>query len=132
MHGTQPNQSTATCRMAQFLKAFSRSSVFPSSVRSRTSSLDDETMSETLPHPRLVRRAMQLKEFLIRHGSYDGNISPLGARMFGLDVLDDYEDDVVHGSQQESKTKVANVANVTSPITGESSEGLKDIKTELG
>lgn len=75
MHGTQRNHSSR-CRMAQYLKAYPRSSTFPSINGS--------------PHPRLVRRAEGIRRELEKSGDIS-RISELGWHLFGLDCITEYE-----------------------------------------
>lgn len=75
MHGTEPNASANT-RMAQFLKAFSRSGIL---------SAECDEVSCQANTARLARRARALQKALEEHGS-DGIVTGLGMRMFGLDA----------------------------------------------
>ena len=99
-HGTAPNTSS-TCRMAQFLKAFSRSKSFPTKVESGQKGRSGEAvvecdgcckesaLSRCVPVPsRLIRRAAAVERELQISGSLSC-VTPLGRVLFGLDVLDE-------------------------------------------
>jgi hypothetical protein len=131
-HGTAPNDSKH-CRMAQYMKAFSRSAAFSqrplprsatepqkavwkpknkkkcasqpedqpitSSENSVSTALSECQLSPVIVlgevtdrnnedvNPRLLRRATALRQLLEEHSSL-GVVTPLGRRLFGLDVLD--------------------------------------------
>lgn len=72
MHGTSPNES-ARCRLAQYLKAGPRNSTFPVGV-------------DELVNSRLQKRSQNLN-ILLEKSINQGDISPLGVFLFGLDIL---------------------------------------------
>lgn len=73
-HGSQPNDSTNN-RMAQFMKAFSRSKSF--------AAIDSKSPASS---SRLGRRAAALRLALPESGSLE-HVSELGTTLFGLDAL---------------------------------------------
>lgn len=68
MHGTAPNFSEH-CRLAQYIKAYSRKKVFGESFTSNA---------------RLHRRSASLRSLLERDSAY---IDDIGFALFGLDIL---------------------------------------------
>jgi hypothetical protein len=82
MHGTEPNDS-ARPRLAQFLKAFSRSAVFSADASASCAAVSREDNAA-----RLARRSAAL-EALLAAGGADKVVSALGRRLFALDVLGD-------------------------------------------
>jgi hypothetical protein len=90
-HGTAPNRSTR-CRMAQYLKAFPRSTTFP------TAPIPEGAKGPQLPRStgvageevstRLLRRSLAVDALLRQSGARD-LVTPLGETLFGLDVLRD-------------------------------------------
>lgn len=99
IHGTSPNNSS-NCRMAQFMKAFSRSQSFKTVTSSATTTIAVDSDTDTSDSndikerggnavyttDRLIRRASLLKKCMTANGSVDA-ITPLGSKLFGLDVL---------------------------------------------
>lgn len=92
-HGSAPNTSSS-CRMAQFMKAFPRSKSFPvnssyceNGAEVEASNVEGEDACVTAAPTRLVRRAMALKREMQAAGSMD-SVSPLGHTLFGFDVLE--------------------------------------------
>lgn len=107
-HGSAPN-SSSSCRMAQFLKAFPRSKSFPVTdhygnvsvgvgvdVDASNVSVAEEGSSAAVSagagvkdesSRRLVRRALALRREMQAAGSLDC-VSPLGHTLFGFDALD--------------------------------------------
>lgn len=85
--------------MAQYLKAFSRKSVFPSVYVSRDGEGSGEGTGEgtgegsgdlRITHPRLIRRSEALLRNLQKSGAADV-VTSLGKTLFGLDVLEGVE-----------------------------------------
>jgi hypothetical protein len=92
-HGSAPNTSSS-CRMAQFMKAFPRSKSFPvnssyheNGAEVETCHVEREDACVTAVPSRLVRRAMALKREMKAAGSLD-SVSPLGHTLFGFDALE--------------------------------------------
>lgn len=96
-HGSAPN-SSSSCRMAQFLKAFPRSKSFPvddhcckvrAGIDVDASNVPGEDSSAAVKgeSSRLIRRALALKREMQVAGSLDC-VSPLGHTLFGFDALD--------------------------------------------
>ena len=99
-HGSAPNTSSS-CRMAQFLKAFPRSKSFPAEGGNGIEGGNGgavveggECCKESSSSPsrcvaapsRLMRRAVAVKRELEISGSLSF-VTPLGRVLFGLDVL---------------------------------------------
>ena len=90
-HGTAPNASPR-CRMAQYLKAFLRSTSFPSTHCAGGEKVGDtagpggEKEKEKQVSRRLLRRSRALDYILRQNGARDV-VSPLGETLFALDVL---------------------------------------------
>eukprot|EP01038_Epipyxis_sp_PR26KG_P012397 gene12397-16628_t len=79
-HGTAPNNSTK-CRMAQYVKAFSRSQTCHA-----MSAYDQSINMASNVDERLHRRACLLTRCLEESGALN-EVTPLGRSVFGLDVL---------------------------------------------
>ena len=77
MHGTSPNYST-NCRLAQYLKAYSRRAVFGADGGAA----------------RLYRRSRSLANLLRANDSLEC-VTPLGATLFGLDVLGLHNEELI-------------------------------------
>jgi len=78
-HGTCPNESS-NCRMAQFIKGFSRSLSF------RSGEIKNNLETEIYATNQLRRRAHLLQKCLIENGALDV-VNSTGISLFALDVL---------------------------------------------
>lgn len=98
-HGSAPNTSSS-CRMAQFLKAFPRSKSFPAEGGSSNEGNSGDAVveggiscEESVPAlsvfapSRLMRRAVAVKREMDISDSLSC-VTPLGCVLFGLDVLE--------------------------------------------
>ena len=94
-HGTAPNTSS-TCRMAQYLKAGLRSKTFPveraagidgtgTGTGSGEASIDSNAPSVPVSS-RLLRRSAAL-DYILRQNNARDIVTPLGEKLFALDVL---------------------------------------------
>lgn len=94
VHGTAPNESSR-CRLAQFLKAFSRSqsfrfslptSIIPLPLPPTTTASSSPSQADKPTSQRLIRRAQLIRSCLEENGCLD-LVTPLGESLFGLDSL---------------------------------------------
>ncbi len=80
-HGTCPNESN-NCRMAQFIKGFSRSLSFKSNEVKNNSETEIYTTSQ------LKSRAQLLRKCLVESSALD-TVNSVGVKLFALDTLTD-------------------------------------------